>query len=244
MSAFPATTLPTELIHRIVALVITQHLDDVIAGPLHFPAIDEDPAMAAVFEEDEYRLEIEDVENFDDEDPALDAPNPVTTLLSTSFLLRELTFKSLSVILGIALRTAGDGNRYVDVTLSECGMNSSSTSLACAPWDHRIQPVRVAFSNSALIGPSIQRRVKGATDACLLLRCYHALALTSKAVTTPIPLDAISLNVHSVPVVTALKHISDTYMRGGSRAQLQYLRDITPRIIQSNALYTSKHVKP
>ena len=89
-----------ELIHEIVTWLVAGYVDDAIAGPLGMkalpmPDMDETYPDAAGWD----KLVNEVVE----EDKLLKYPNPITALLRTSFSVREITLKVLSVVLGIPL---------------------------------------------------------------------------------------------------------------------------------------------
>ena len=121
-------TLPTELLHRIVIFAILQHLDDLIAGPLCIPVVDEHGIPDYYDEDDDdygsdnydSDYDAEGLEIVEEQDVALNAFNPVTALLLTSFQVRGLTMKSLADVLGIALMEGGNGKR--------CAIELSDTS--------------------------------------------------------------------------------------------------------------------
>ena len=92
-------------------LVIIKHADDLIAGPLRFPYFSKDRSTADnKIPENQQNMTFL---HFRAMDSVFDTPNPVAELLRTSCLIRELTLKNVSAILGIPLVEGEKGRRCV-----------------------------------------------------------------------------------------------------------------------------------
>ena len=125
--------LPTELLHRVIVLVITEHIDDLIAGSMRFPSLDEHSTAT----DEELVLLGRELSDAQDEETKriLDAPNPVSNLLCTSYQIRDLTLTSLSSILGIPLVKDERGKRCVTFVF----YSGDVLNAACVPVS---RPVR------------------------------------------------------------------------------------------------------
>ncbi|KAJ3558202.1 hypothetical protein NM688_g1066 [Phlebia brevispora] len=158
------TSLPPELLYKVVSFATTEYLDDLIAGPLSIPHTSltvSQPINAT--ELDALRQELEK------HDPALHAPNPLRPLLPSSYQLRSITLKVLSHVLGVGLVVSPDLPR-----------------LAANPWTTRIQPTRLAYSNPHLmtLSPFYKRTLDAAT-ASPLLRIYQVVGCAETVLAAP-----------------------------------------------------------
>ena len=114
MCSSSSPTLPTELLRRIVILVLVQYLDDLIAGPHRFPIL----TVYNLDDSKDFDGWTPEVEEAELSDMALDLPNPVIALLSTSYQIRDVTLRSVSDILGISVKERANGVRCVDTRFS------------------------------------------------------------------------------------------------------------------------------
>ena len=92
-----AELLPTELLRQIFVLSLVDYLDDLIDGPLKLRA-----AQGTISRDVEFAQDVADLPP-DVIDPATNAPNPILTLLRTSYQIRAVTLKVISEVLGIPI---------------------------------------------------------------------------------------------------------------------------------------------
>ncbi len=106
--------VPHELLYEIIGLVVAEHIDSVIAGPLSLPCLSVNKSKDNHVCEDAASMDrarqlIRALAERPKTDPVLAGSNPVVSLLRISIDWRASTLKVLSDALNIPLESEGVG---------------------------------------------------------------------------------------------------------------------------------------